>query len=57
MVSNLGRINLDMKSKKEFSPIRIRSDELGSRYIGFDDMLSELSSGVFEYLKEKKHLD
>jgi len=57
MVSGLGRINLDMKSKKEFSPLKARSDELGSRYIGFDDMLSELSSGVFEYLKEKKHLD
>jgi hypothetical protein len=55
MISNLGRINLDMKSKKEFSPLKLRSDELGSKYIGFDDMLSELSSGVFEFLKEKKH--
>lgn len=57
MVNRFSDINLDMKHKKEFSALRARAGELGAAYIGFDDMLDELSSGVFEYLKSKKHLD
>ncbi len=57
MAGRLGGINLDMKSKKEFSPLKVRAHELGSKYIGFDDMLNELCTGVFEFLKEKKHLE
>ena len=57
MASMLGGINLDMKSKKEFSPLKVRAHELESKYIGFDDMLNELCAGVFEFLKEKKHLE
>jgi len=56
-VSSLCSVNLDMKSKKEFSPLKVRAHELGALYIGFDDMLNELSSGVFEFLKQKKHLE
>ena len=57
MISVLGGINLDMKSKKEISPLRVRSNEIGARYIGFDDMLSELADGVYQFLKEKKDLE
>lgn len=57
MVNKFGKINLDMKSKKEQSALKIRTTELGENYLGFDDMLSELSSGIFEFLKEKKHLE
>ncbi|MFA5426640.1 MAG: hypothetical protein WC279_00355 [Sulfurimonas sp.] len=57
MASKLGGINLDMKSKKEFSPLKVRAHELESKYIGFDEMLNELCVGVFEFLNEKKHLE
>ena len=57
MASRLGGINLDMKSKKEFSPLKVRAHELESKYIGFDEMLNELSIGIFEFLNEKKHLE
>ncbi len=57
MVGKLGKINLDMKQKKEFSALKVRANELGAAYIGFDDMLGELSGAVFEFLKEKKHLE
>jgi len=57
MVSVFAKINLDMKQKKEFSPLKVRTNELGAAYIGFDDMLGEVSSAVFEFLKDKKHLE
>ncbi|DAB28484.1 MAG: hypothetical protein A2513_07435 [Sulfurimonas sp. RIFOXYD12_FULL_33_39] len=56
-VKKLGKINIDMKNKKEFSALKIRAVELEENYIGFDDMLDELGSGAFEFLKEKKHLE
>ncbi len=57
MAGRLGGVNLDMKSKKEFSPLKVRAHELESKYIGFDEMLNELCVGVFEFLNEKKHLE
>lgn len=57
MVKKLSGINLDMKSKKEFSSLKVRAYELGAFYGGFDDMLDELSGEVFEFLKENKQLE
>jgi hypothetical protein len=57
MVKAFAKINADMKQKKEFSPLKVRTNELGAVYVGFDDMLGELSSAVFEFLKEKRHLE
>ncbi|MBW6488149.1 hypothetical protein [Sulfurimonas sp.] len=57
MVKAFAKINADMKQKKEFSPLKARTNELLAAYIGFDDMLGELSSTVFEFLKDKKHLE
>ncbi|WP_299913238.1 hypothetical protein [Sulfurimonas sp.] len=57
MVKRLGGINLDMKSKNEFSSLKARAYELGAVYGSFDDMLDELSGEVFGFLKEKKHLE
>lgn len=56
-IDKLSGINLDMKQKKEFSPLKARALELEACYIGFDDMLSELSEALFEFLKDKKHLE
>ncbi|MCW8895303.1 hypothetical protein [Sulfurimonas sp.] len=57
MVNKLSKINLDMKQKKQFSALKARTNELGANYIGFDDMLNELSGGIFEFYKSKNHLD
>jgi len=56
-VSSLSALNFDMKQKKEFSPLKVRANELDADYAGFEDMLSELSNGVFEFLKQNSHLD
>ncbi|OHD98846.1 MAG: hypothetical protein A2W82_04165 [Sulfurimonas sp. RIFCSPLOWO2_12_36_12] len=57
MISGLSAINIDMKQKKEFSALKVRANEMGAAYIGFDNMLDEISSAVFEFLKNKKHLE
>ncbi len=57
MATKLSNINVDMKQKKEFSPLKARANELGASYLGYDDMLNEISSAVFEFLKEKRHLE
>ena len=46
-----------MKQKKQFSALKVRTNELGVNYIGFNDMLNELSGGIFEFYKSKNHLD
>ena len=57
MAGRLSPLNFDMKSKKEFSALKVRAGELEASYIGFDDMLNELSEALFEFLKDKKHLE
>ena len=57
MVNKLSAINMDMKQKKQLSALKIRANELGANYIGFDDMLDELSSGILDFYKSKNHLD
>lgn len=56
-IEKLAEINLDMKSKKEFSPLKVRANEIETVYIGLDDMYGKLSEVLFEYFKEKKHLE
>ncbi|MCF6309051.1 MAG: hypothetical protein L3J19_01035 [Sulfurimonas sp.] len=57
MVDQFSVINVDMKQKKQLSALKKRAKELGANYIGFDDMLDELSSGIFDFYKSKNHLD
>lgn len=57
MVSSLAQVNIDMKQKKTFSSLKQRSLELDNKYLGFEEMLDEVSSGVFEFFKNKKHLE
>lgn len=49
MIKSLPDFNLDMKIKKEFSPLKIRALELEKRYVGFEDVLDEVSSEVYNY--------
>lgn len=57
MISKLSAISIDMKQKKRFSSLKQRAIELDSKYLGFEDMLGDITNGVFEFLKNKKHLD
>lgn len=57
MINSFSSINIDMKQKKQFSPLKQRAHELGGNYIGFEDMLDEFSSAVFDFYKDKNHLE
>ena len=57
MVNKFSNINIDIKQKKQLSALKIRANELGANYIGFDDILNEFSNGIFEFYKSKNHLD
>jgi len=57
MIAKLNDISIDLKQKKKFSPLKQRSVELDKKYFGFEDILDDMSNGVFEFLKNKKHLD
>lgn len=57
MVNKLSVINVDMKVKKQFSGLKKRAGELGASYIGYEDMLDEFSSAVFDFYKSKNHLE
>lgn len=57
MLSKLSNLCIDMKQKKKFSALKQRATELGADYFGFEDMLDDISSGVLEFYKDKKHLD
>lgn len=57
MVKTLPSLNADMKHKKEFSPLKVRANELGAEYTGFDEMLERLSAAFFEHISSKGHLE
>ncbi len=57
MVNRLSAINVDLKAKKQFSALKKRADELGAGYIGYEDMLDEFSSSIFDFYKSKNHLE
>lgn len=56
-ISKLSNLNLDMKQKKEFSPLKVRANELEAEYVGFENMLNELSSAISDFLKQSNHLE
>lgn len=49
MIKSLPDFNLDMKIKKEFSPLKIRALELEKKHVGFEDILDEVASEVYSY--------
>ncbi len=50
MISSLARYNLDMKNKKEYSSLKTRANQLSAEYIGYDDMIEELSSQAYRLI-------
>lgn len=47
MVDKLAKVNIDMKNKKQFSPLKQRAIELGAEYISYDDLLEKLTKKAY----------
>lgn len=56
MVTNFAQINFDMKTSKQFSALRTKTKEYVQRYVGYDDMIEELSKGAYNFFEKKGHL-
>jgi hypothetical protein len=54
MVEKLPKYCFDMKNKKQFSALRQRAVELGSEYIGYDDMLDALTKKAYTEIQRFK---
>ena len=54
MAEKLGLYNLDMKNSKEYSALKTRASHLGAKYIGYDDMLEELTAQAFKIINTHK---
>ena len=53
MAEKLALYNLDMKNDKEYSALKLRAGQLGAEYIGYDDMLEELTTQAFKIIDKK----
>ncbi len=56
MIEKCAGLNIDMRHKKQFSPLRARVNELGGSYIGYDDILSEYAKAAYDFFLTKGHL-
>lgn len=57
MIEKLSDINIDMKNKTEFSALKSRTKELQQEYIGYDDLLEELSEIAYGFFERHGHLE
>lgn len=52
MVTKLPKQSIDMKNKKQFSPLRARAEELQASYVGYDTLIERLTQRAYsEILK------
>lgn len=47
MIDKLAKVNIDMKNKKQFSPLKLRASELDTKYVGYDDLLEKLTEKAY----------
>jgi shikimate 5-dehydrogenase len=57
MLKIASKLNMDMKQKTELSVLKNRAKELGAVYIGYDDLLKELSQSAYNFFELKGHLN
>lgn len=50
MVAKLASYNIDMKNTKEYSSLKTRANHLDAKYIGYDDMIEELSAQAYRLI-------
>ena len=51
MIAKLPALSVDLKSDREYSPLRQMAGELGSDYIGYALMLEHLTQNAYNYIK------
>ncbi|WP_345977274.1 hypothetical protein [Sulfurimonas sp. HSL3-7] len=51
MIAKLPALSVDLKSDREYSPLRQMAGELGSNYIGYALMLEHLTQNAYNYIK------
>lgn len=47
MIDKLAKVNIDMKNKKQFSPLKQRATELDAVYVSYDDLLEKLTKKAY----------
>lgn len=52
MITTLANYNLDMKNKKEYSALQTRASQLGANYIGYDDMIDDITAQAYRIIKQ-----
>ena len=52
MVQKLAPYNFDMKNSKEYSSLKTRASQLESTYIGYDDMIEQLTAQAYRLIKK-----
>ncbi len=52
MIEKLPLFGFDMKNTKQFSCLKQRTAELGSKYIGYDDMIEKLTAQAYITIKK-----
>ena len=57
MIEKLSALNVDMKNKTEFSALKSRAKELEKEYIGYDNLLEELSQSAYGFFEKHGHLE
>ena len=48
MITKLPAFSLDMKNKKQISALKKRADELGAKYVSYDDLLDKLTAKAYK---------
>ncbi len=51
MVEKLAKNSFDMKNSKEYSALKTRANMLEANYIGYDDMIEELTAQAYRLIK------
>ncbi|MCD4668290.1 MAG: hypothetical protein K8R44_06855 [Sulfurimonas sp.] len=52
MVQKLATYSFDMKNSKEYSSLKTRANQLSTTYIGYDDMIEELTTQAYRIIKK-----
>ncbi|MEA1893487.1 MAG: hypothetical protein U9N33_12375 [Campylobacterota bacterium] len=52
MIDRLPHVSIDMKNSKQFSALKQRATKLNTQYIGYDDMIENLTSQAYKMIKK-----
>ena len=52
MISALAPYNFDMKNSKEYSSLKTRASHLDSKYIGYDNMIEEITAQAYRIINK-----